>query len=165
MTRSLLLCFILWSSESMATGHDLPQLVPFEKRRLIFLSSRHLNICSMLKEQLGSVSETEHKATVSLGEPYNRWDSVQLIERIIKMIKWWFRPPTSCADTAVQCYIEDELSPEEPDRERERERFLYEKIDNPLSDTSTWNTELPNIGNLLLRLRLRLSDLQIIETF
>ena len=49
--------------------------------------------------------------------------------------------------------------------ERERERFLYEKIDNPLSDTSTWNTELPNIGNLLLRLGLRLSDLQIIETF
>ena len=60
------------------------------------------------------------------------------------------RPPTSCADTAVQCYIEAELSPEEPDREREREseRFLDEKIDNPLSDTSTWNTELPNIGNL-----------------
>ena len=81
------------------------------------------------------------------------------------MIQCWFRPPTSCADTAVQCYIEDELSPEEPDRERERERFLYEKIDNPLSDTSTWNTELPNIGNLLLRLRLRLSDLQIIKTF
>ena len=62
------------------------------------------------------------------------------------------RPPTSCADTAVQCYIEDELSPEEPDRDREREseRFLEEKIDNPLSDTSTWNTELPNIGKFNL---------------
>ena len=70
------------------------------------------------------------------------------------------RPPTSCADTAVQCYIEEELSPEEPDREGER--FLDEKIDNPLSDTSTWNTELPNIGNLLFRLRL--SDLEIIKT-
>ena len=32
------------------------------------------------------------------------------------------------------------------ERDRERGGFLDEKIDNPLSDTSTWNTELPNIG-------------------
>ena len=76
------------------------------------------------------------------------------------MLTFSSRPPTSCADTGTQCYIEEDLSLEERE---ERERFLEEKIDNPLSDTSTWNTELPNIGNLLLRLRL--SDLQIIKTF
>ena len=60
------------------------------------------------------------------------------------MLTFSSRPPTSCADTGTQCYIEEDLSLEERE---ERERFLEEKIDNPLSDSSTWNTELPNIGN------------------
>ena len=74
----------------------------------------------MLNEQLGSVSETDQK-TIPLSE---------------------VRPPTSCADTATQCYIEEEVSTEEGE---EREELLEDK--NPLSDCSTWNTELPNIGN------------------
>ena len=46
------------------------------------------------------------------------------------------RPPTSCADIGTQC-----------DSDR---RYLDDKIENPLSDTSTWNTELPNIADVQL---------------
>ena len=50
-----------------------------------------------------------------------------------------FRPPTSCADIGTQCdaFVEDR-------------RYLDDKLDNPLSDTSTWNTELPNIADVQL---------------
>lgn len=35
------------------------------------------------------------------------------------------------------------------DISRNRRDDIDEKIDNPLSDTSTWNTELPNIGKTI----------------
>ena len=96
----------------------------------------------MLNEQLGSVSETDQR-TIPLCEPYR---SVVLTKKNNESIPTLRpRPPTSCADTGTQCYIEEEVSTEDGEEREERERLLEDK--NPLSDCSTWNTELPNIGN------------------
>ena len=56
-----------------------------------------------------------------------------------------FRPPTSCADIGTQC---DGNHCDEAQDDSDNRNFstLEERNDNPLSDTSTWNTELPNIG-------------------
>lgn len=87
----------------------------------------------MLKEQLGSLSETEHKTFPLATEHYRYYE-----EAIAKIIYYLhlIRPPTSCADIGTQC-----------DTDRQ---FLDDRIENPLSDTSTWNTELPNIADVQL---------------
>jgi len=82
---------------------------------------------SMLKEQLGSVSETEHK-TLPVTEQ--------------------FRLGTRCVDVGTQCLMD--LDNDTRDISRHRKDDIDEKIDNPLSDTSTWNTELPNIADVQL---------------
>ena len=43
----------------------------------------------------------------------------------------------------TQCDMELDI---DRDRNRKPVEDIDEKIENPLSDTSTWNTELPNIG-------------------
>ena len=47
-------------------------------------------------------------------------------------------------DVGTQCLMD--LDNDTRDLSRNRKDDIDEKIDNPLSDTSTWNTELPNIG-------------------
>ena len=61
------------------------------------------------------------------------------------MLNAVFRPPTSCADMGTQCDIIDEDE-------------KHASLDNPLSDSSTWNTELPNIGKDFLVLFSRCSN-------
>ena len=90
----------------------------------------------MLKEQLGSLSETEHKTFPLSTEHYRYCQDVK--EFVTKIL--FTRPPTSCADIGTQC-DKDII----PDR-----LYIEDKIENPLSDTSTWNTELPNIADVQL---------------
>ena len=98
---------------------------------------------SMLKEQLGSVSETEHK-------------TLPVMENV--------RPPTSCADIGTQCDTIDNENNNAQDiitNIGQHQDEIDDRIDNPLSDTSTWNTELPNIGKLLKYLDIQTEGLNI----
>ena len=54
---------------------------------------------------------------------------------------------TRCVDVGTQCLMD--LDNDTRDLSRNRKDDIDEKIDNPLSDTSTWNTELPNIGKTI----------------